>query len=127
MSGAVFLKPSVKDDIGLKRVSKTTAFGTAGSLVAAAAQGRVYKVTVTNKSATRYVIQIHDKATVPVATNVPIWEDTLPPNESRTINFELAGLYFANGLGLAISSTVGVLTLAVADDATAHVLYASSV
>ncbi|AKU96996.1 hypothetical protein AKJ09_03660 [Labilithrix luteola] len=78
-----------------------------------------------NSGATAYFLQIHDKATAPTAGGVPIWEVRLPANGDGAEDFGLAGLYFANGLGLAISTTAGTLTFAAATDAVAYVTYAS--
>lgn len=108
------------DDGTLKR-AKATAFGTAGASVSAK-QGRVYKVTFVNKGATAYFAQIHNKATAPIAADVPVWEDKLPANGSVTIFFD-EGIFLTLGLGVAISTTAEALTLAAANDAVAYVQY----
>lgn len=130
MSGGVHLSARVHNDGTLDRTSQTTAFGTAGVSVATK-PGRLYLIRGINSSATvAYYLQIFDKATAPVATDVPIWEIGLPAKAATTQtgdcveDFGLAGLYFATGLGIAISTTKGVLTLAAATDATAYLLYA---
>lgn len=125
MSGQTFGTPRVLDDGTLKRASKTTSFGTAGVSVTTK-PGRLYKIRATNKNATtRYFLQIFDKATAPVATDVPIWELDLPAAVATTSRGDALeefpmGLYFALGIGIAISTTQGVLTLAAATDATAY-------
>ncbi len=128
MSEGVFLAPRVADTAdrnSCKQFAQTTAFGTAGLVVSAKA-GRVYAITIVNKSATAYFVQIHNKATAAVATNVPVWEDILPASSSVTLDFGVNGLYVSAGIGLALSSTAGVLTLAVADNATAYGLYTAT-
>lgn len=128
MSEGVFLAPRVSDTTdrsSCKQFAKTTAFGTAGSVVSAV-PGRVYAVTIVNKSATAYFVQIHNKATAAVNTNIPVWEDVLPASGSITLDFGINGLYVSAGIGLALSSTAGVLTLAVADNATAYGFYTAA-
>lgn len=120
MSNAVRLLPSVNDDGTLKR-KKNTAFGTAGASFTAK-QGRLYRVTVHNKSATPYYFQIHDKATAPLAAEVPIWEERLPASTSITFQFD-AGLYCALGIGFGLSTTPEALTLAAATDAVVYAQY----
>lgn len=124
---AVYLAPRVADTAdrnSCKQFAKNVAFGTAGLVVTAKA-GRIYRVSVVNSSATRYFVQIHDKATAPVNTDVPIWEQDMPASGGCVIDFGLNGLYVALGFNIAISSTKGALTLAVATDATAYALYAT--
>jgi hypothetical protein len=131
-SGAVFARARTLDDATLKRFSQTTAFGTAGVSVSVK-PGRLYKIRACNSNATtRYFFQIFDKASAPVNTDVPIWEMDLPAAVATTSRgdcaetFELFGLYLKLGLGIAISTTKGVLTLAAATDATAYGLYTSN-
>jgi hypothetical protein len=131
-SGAVSGAARTLDDGTLKRKSQTTAFGTAGISVTAK-PGRLYKVRAVNSNATtRYFFQIFDKATAPVNTDVPIWEMDLPAAVATTSrgdcleDFGLFGLYVALGLGIAISTTKGVLTLAAATDACAYLQYTSN-
>jgi hypothetical protein len=124
---AVYLAPRVSDTTdrnSCKQFAKNVAFGTSGLVVTAKA-GRIYRVSVVNSSATRYFVQIHDKATAPVNTDVPIWEENLPASGGAVLDFGLNGLYVALGFNIAISSTKGALTLAIATDATAYALYAT--
>src|SRR5688572_29613785 len=119
MADGVFLSPRVADTTdrnSCKQFAQTTAFGTAGVSVSAKA-GRVYAITFVNKSSTAYFAQIHSKATAPVATNIPVWEDILPASSSVTIDFGIGGLHVALGIGIAISTTAGVCTMAAGDNA----------
>lgn len=103
--------------------ARTAAFGTAGVNVTAL-PGCLYHLSVVNKSSsTSYFIQIHDKATAPIASDTPIWEGKLPAGGDWSVGFQLFGLYFTNGISLAISTTAGTLTLAAADDAVAYARY----
>src|SRR5689334_7771910 len=132
MSEGVFLLPRVGpassataiDKNYCRQFAKNVAFGTAGLVVTAKA-GRIYKVSVVNSAATRYFLQIHDKATAPVNTEVPVWEVNLPASAGVDLDFGLGGFYVALGFNIAISSTKGALTLALADDCTAYALYAT--
>lgn len=99
-----------------KFASSGTAAGTAG-IVISAKPGRLYRVIVQNGSATGYFFQVHDKATAPVNTDVPKIVRRLPA--SGELDFDLStlnGFPVLNGISIAISSTAGTLTLAVAND-----------
>jgi hypothetical protein len=123
----VFLAPRVlatDDRNSCKQFARTTGFGTAGLLVSAT-KGRLYAVTFVNKSSTAYFAQVHNKATAPLATELPIWEDVLPASGSITLDFGINGLYCSSGIGLGLSSAGGVLTFALADNATAYAFYAA--
>lgn len=125
MSEGVFLSPRVSDTAdrnSCKQYARTTGFGTAG-VSATALPGRVYAITFVNKSATAYFAQIHDKASAPIATNIPVWEDVLPASSSVTIDFGIGGFYVSLGVGIAISTTGGVCTMAAGDNAVAYMLY----
>ena len=134
MSEAVFgaARVSGLDANSPKQFAQTTAFGTAG-VVIANKPGRLYRLAVSNSNATTsYYVQLFDKAIAPIATNVPIWEERIEAavattGKSCVIDFGLFGLYFGTGIGLALSSTKGVLTLAGATDGTAYALYAAQV
>lgn len=125
MSG-IFPEPKVSATDALTRYTSPAAGdGTAGVLIKAAARGRLYKLRTMNKAATAYTIMIFDKATAPVNADVPIWRASLANviGSENELDFNLWGLQFNNGLGIAISSTPGTLTLAVALDAFFHALY----
>lgn len=125
MSEGVFLAPRIADTTdkaSCLQFSNPTAFGTAG-LVVMAKPGRIYRVTVNNSAATRYFVQLHNKATAAVNTEVPLYEKDLPASGSCEIDFGLNGWYFSTGCSLAISSTKSVLTLALATDCSAFGLY----
>ncbi len=129
MSAGVFLAPRIADTTdrnSCKQFARTTGFGTAGVLVSGAL-GRIYSVTFVNKSATGYFAQIHNKVTAPLATELPIWEDVLGASSSVTIDFGVNGLYCSAGIGIAISTTAGVLTMAAGDNAVAYALYTAKV
>jgi hypothetical protein len=128
MSEAVYLSPRIAPTTDLnscKQFVKNVAFGTAG-LVVSAKLGRLYKCSVVNSAATRYFLQFHDKATAPVNADVPVWEVDLPASGGAKEEFGLSGYYFANGISIAISSTKGALTLALATDCTAYALYTAT-
>lgn len=127
MSGGVFLLPRTTNEGLMKRLSQTTAFGTAGVSVSVK-NGRLYKLRIVNKAAaTKYFAQVFDKATAPVAADVPIWEGQVAAASDVEFNFATdGGLPVANGIGIAISTTAGALTLAGATDATAYGLFTAT-
>lgn len=125
MSTPVYLMPRTADTAdqnSCKQFVQATAFGTAG-IVVMAKPGRIYKMTVVNSAATRYFVQLHNKATAAINTEVPIYEQSLPASGDCIIDFGLNGYYFSTGCSLAISSTKSVLTLALATDCAAYGLY----
>lgn len=127
MSEAVFLAPRITDTAdanSCKQFVQATAFGTAG-IVVMAKPGRIYKMTINNSAATRYFVQLHNKATAAINAEVPIYEKDLPASGVCEIDFGLNGWYFSTGCSLAISSTKSELTLALATDCSAYGLYTS--
>jgi outer membrane protein assembly factor BamB len=99
------------------RSTSGTAVGTAGVLLVGSKLGRLYRLNVQNAGATAYFVQVFDTLLAPVNTAVPIWSRRLASSSELDVSFTPEnGLYFANGLGIAISSTAGTLTLAVAND-----------
>jgi len=91
--------------------SGAQAFSTAGKSVTTA-PGCLFHLSAVNKSTTTgYFIQIHDKATAPVNSDVPVWEGKLAAGSDWSVGFQGFGLYLVNGLALAISTTAGSLTL----------------
>lgn len=98
------------------RTSSTAKVGTAGVLLKGAAKGRLYRLDVVNVAATAYYVMVFDKATAPVNGDTPIWRRRLAASGELSLVLEEFGLACANGIGFAISSTDGTLTLAVADD-----------
>ena len=106
------------------RYSSSAAEGTAGRVIKAS-EGKFYRARVEGLSATQYWFMVFDKTTAPVNGDTPIYRHRLNANSGENvILFEDAGLYCALGIGVAISSTSGTLTLAVANDMllTAHYL-----
>src|SRR5687768_17090325 len=65
------------------------AVGVAGIVIGTAGKGgRIYRLMVQNAGATPYYLQLHDKATAPVNTNVPIYVKRLPA--SGEVGIDLA-------------------------------------
>ena len=124
MSGGVFTMGLVgagagafaKTTDGFQRSTSGVAAGTAG-IVIAAKPGRFYRAEVQNGAATAYFLQVFDKATAPMNTDVPIYSKRLPVSGECEIDLtDVNGLPCQLGIGIAISSTPGVLTLAIATD-----------
>lgn len=101
-----------------KLASSGTAAGTAGLVIGTAGKGgRVYRVVAQNGAATGYFLQVFNKATAPVNTDVPIFSRRLPSSGELDVDLaSVGGIVCPLGIGIAISSTPGVLTLAVATD-----------
>lgn len=122
MSGGIWTQGRI--DVGtntptadaFKRATSGTAAGTTGISISTK-PGRFYRGVFQNSSATKYYVQIFDKASAPVNTDVPIYAKTLAANGEVEIDLtNVNGILCTLGIGIAISSTSGVLTLALATD-----------
>ncbi len=99
-----------------QRSTTGTAAGTAGVSISTK-PGRIYRLIVQNGAATAYFVQIHDKATAAVNNDVPIWVKRMAVSSECEIDLtNINGLPCVNGISIAISSTSGLLTLAVSND-----------
>ena len=103
---------------GFKYAASATAAGTAGLVIGTAGKGgRVYRVTAVNGAATAYFLQVFNKATAPINTDVPVWQRRLAASSELDVDLaSVGGVICPLGIGLAISSTAGTLTLAIAND-----------
>lgn len=106
------------------RYTSAAAEGNAAAVLLKNGPGRLYGATVEIISATQYWLHVIDKATTPVGGEVPIYRKRLTPNGSVDLPpwLSLFGIYCANRIYLAISSTAPTTTFAVANDmlVTAH-------
>lgn len=88
-----------------------------------ASLGNVLSIYITNDNAAVRYFQLHNKATAPAATDVPIYSFKVPAGTANNPGtlvldntfFTQAGAHFATGIGWAISTTYGTFT----DSATA--------
>jgi len=103
---------------GFRFTSSGTAAGTAGIVIGTAGKaGRLYHLTVQNGAATAYFVQVFNKATAPVNTDIPVFVRRLPASSELDVDLsEVGGIVCPLGIGIAISSTAGTLTLAIAND-----------
>ena len=108
--------------------SVSAAFGTAAKLIGTAAKATALgQVTLVSTGVAAYFVQIHNKATAPVNTDVPAWVGWVAIGGTVTMDFStLGGLNCPLGCYIAISSTAGTLTLAMADAAVVSALYAQA-
>lgn len=124
MSEGVFTMPLVTAGAGafakttdsFQRSTSGVAAGTAGVIIAAK-PGRFYRGVIQNGSATAYFVMVFDKATAPVNGDTPVFEKRLAVSGEVDIDLvNVNGVPCLNGIGIAISSTPGTLTLAIAND-----------
>ena len=111
------------------RTGISVAFGAAAVSVGTAAKNTsLGMLEVVNTSATKYYVQVHNKATAPVNTNVPVWVGVLPATApSYVADFSaLAGVNCPLGCYIAISTTAPTLTYPAGTDAVASFLYAQA-
>ncbi len=62
----------------------------------------VYHADISNNNTTWCYLKLYDKATTPLANDVPRMVIGIAPNSSRTANFGDIGVYFTAGLGMRI-------------------------
>lgn len=104
--------------------------GTAGINIKAS-PGRLRQIRATNKSTTvQYWLLIVNKASAPVANDLPVWAIELPALTAAGVkadgdaDFGPAGLYLSAGLSYALSTTSDKVTLAASADAMVYAKYA---
>jgi len=100
-----------------------TNFGTVTKALVKATPAQIYSVRVSNANAAARYLLLHNKATAPVATDVPLYAFYIPAGAAVTIGgdfFTANGAYFSTGVGWSISTTAATFT----DSATAsdHVI-----
>ena len=108
--------PSAASGVAASQYHPVTQVTTA---VVKASAGNVFKVRATNENAAARYFQLHNKATAPAGTDVPVLSWKIPAGTATVpgyIEFEFAyGKAFATGIGVAISTTQATFT----DSATA--------
>ena len=92
--------------------SPVTSVVTAAVIKASA--GNVFKFFATNTNAAVRYMQLHNKATIPLATEVPVVSLIIPAGTATVpgyVEYEFKfGRAFATGIGFAISTTQGTFT-----------------
>lgn len=73
--------------------------------VVKASAGNIHRVTVYNANAAARYLKFYNKATSPtVGTDTPVWTEYLPATTKTTFEFPNGGLYFATGIGFAVTT-----------------------
>jgi hypothetical protein len=111
---------------GTTFTNSPTNFGAANQAVLKASAGAVFKIYCYNKSATTRFFQIHNKATAPINTDVPIESFPIASNTALILDstfWGATGRVCSTGVAWAFSSTETTLTLASAADQTSSVGY----
>ena len=100
--------------------------GSANAATLKASAGAVYKVYCYNKNAATRFFQIHNKATTPVNTEVPVESFPVAANSALIIDstfWGASGRDCSTGVSWAFSTTEATLTLGTAADVTSSVGY----
>jgi hypothetical protein len=103
-----------------------TNLGTVNQAVLKASAGAVFKIYCYNKNAATRFFQIHNKATAPVNTDVPVESFPVAANSALLIDIAFwgaTGRICSTGVAWAFSSTETTLTLATAANQTSSVGY----
>lgn len=83
----------------------------AASLIAKASAGILYGVDIFNSTASAQTIQLHDSATLPADTAVPVAVLNLPASGSLQIDYGVHGKAFGLGIVICNSTTVATKTI----------------
>jgi hypothetical protein len=94
--------------------ASTTAY--AASLVVKASAGRLFSVNGYNSKASTQFIQVHDAASLPSNSAVPLAILTVPATSNFSIDFGALGIPLSTGIVLAASSTGPTLTVDTSSD-----------
>lgn len=97
--------------------SSTVNIGAAAAGVIKASSGNVFSISCINTNAAVRYFQLHNKATIPLSTEVPVYCFTVPAAGAIVIGedfFNRNGLNFVTGIGYAISTTFLTYTAATA-------------
>lgn len=100
--------------------------GANNTLNVKASAGNVFSLSCFNTTASVRYLLLHNTATVPVNTNVPVVSFLVPANAQIIVGsdfFHSSGLNFATGIAFAISSTMDTLTLATSTDQSTSVVF----
>jgi len=85
------------------------------NLIAIPAAAKVYGIYGYNSKAGAQFIQLHDSATLPADTAVPVFNMTVPATSNFSIDFGFHGMDFVNGVVVCNSSTAPTKTIGSAD------------
>lgn len=102
-------------------------FGTITKALVKSGAGRVRSIYAENANAAARYLLLHDKATAPVATDVPLYSFRIPPSPGFLEigeEFFASGALFLLGIGWAISTTKNAFTdAATAAEHAVHIHY----
>lgn len=91
-------------------LSNAVGLGAATKANVKASAGIVYAISATNVNAAVRYLLLHNKATAPVATDVPLQAWLIPVNSTIIVQVPAAGIYCSTGIGWAISTTLATFT-----------------
>ncbi len=106
---------AAKPSAGSNGVSNAVVAAYVASKIVKATAGTLYRVTGYNSKATAQFIQLHDAASLPADTGVPVVIATVAGVSNFTIEFGQLGRGFATGIVVCNSSTGPTKTIGSAD------------
>lgn len=115
----------IKPIVGTQYVANGFAiFGTDVDLAVKTSAGNLFSITVSNVNAAIRYLQIHNKASAPAATNVPVISLPIPAGSATVPGYLTigrdqlgpAGYYLVTGIAIGISTTNTTFTAATTTD-----------
>lgn len=112
---------------GALTLNRVTSAATTNASVNKGSAGRLFKLVISNGSASVRFFKVYNKATAPtVGTDIPILVVLCPAGQCTQVSFgEVNGVYCSAGIGLAITGAMADsdTTAIAAGDVTATILY----
>lgn len=96
-------------------VSTAASTALAASLIIKDTPGTLFSLSVYNDKGSAQYIQLHDSATVPADTAVPVFVFQVATKTTQVINLADLGMSFATGIVVCNSSTAATKTIGSAD------------
>lgn len=107
--------------------TSTSNLGAATAANLKASTGNALSCYATNTNASIRYFQLHNKASIPLAGEAPVYSFIIPASSGMIVVgndfFGLAGINFSSGIGYAISTTAATYTAATAGDHMSAVTY----
>lgn len=113
-AGQIFNSPVPENSSGWA-LSAAASAALAASLIIKASAGKLFKLQIVNTNAVARYFQVHNSATLPADTAVPVFLISVPALSSIEVDFTVYGRYFSTGIVICNSTTAATKTIGAAD------------